>query len=100
MVTASPARPTERSAKGNIAGVLVAIKNFLDNRPAAFAIDAEGRLTGNAQLTGRMLVMKWIELLVLSGYLECGICFAGANYEFLTDLDYVTRGGKVAFFFC
>ena len=60
MVTASPARPTERRTKGNTAGVLVAIKTYLDNTPAAFAIDAEGRLTGNAQLMGRKLVMKWI----------------------------------------
>ena len=67
MVTASSARPTERSAKGNTAGVLVAIKKYLDNSPAAFAIDAEGRLTGNAQLTGRMLVVKWIEILTLAG---------------------------------
>ena len=77
--------------------MLVGIKNFLDNRPAAFALDAEGRLTGNAQLTGRMLVLKWIEILTLAGYLECGLGFAGPNYEFLTDLDYATRGGKVPF---
>ena len=44
-----------------------------------------------------MLVLKWIEILTLAGYLECGIGFAGANYVFLTDLDYVTRGGKVPF---
>ena len=46
--TASPARPTERSEKGTTAGVLVAVKKNVDNRPVSFALDAEGRLTGNA----------------------------------------------------
>ena len=56
MATASLARPIERSAKGTTAGVLVAARNYLDNRLASIAPDAEGKLTGNAQLIGRMLV--------------------------------------------
>ena len=68
--TASPARPTERSEKGTTAGVLVAAKKIVDNRPVSFALDAEGRLTGNAQLTGRMITVSWVEVLILAGYLE------------------------------
>ena len=56
MATASPARPTERSAKGTTAGVLVAAKNYLDNMTVSIALDAEGKLTCNEQLTGRMIV--------------------------------------------
>ena len=78
-VTASPARPTERSALGSTAGVLVGIKNFLDSRPPALATDAEGKLTSNAQLTGRLLVLSWPGLLVLAGYLESGLGFTGAK---------------------
>ena len=47
--SASPARPTERSQQGTTAGVLVAVKNFVDNRPTAMATDPEGKLTPNAQ---------------------------------------------------
>ena len=96
-VTASPARPTERSALGNTAGVLVGIKNFLDSRPPAFATDAEGKLTSNAQLTGRMLVLSWLELLVLAGYLESRLGFTGSNYEFVAELEFLTRRGNVPF---
>ena len=78
-VTASPARPTERSAEGNTGGLLVGIKNYLDSRPPAFATDAEGTLTSNAQLTGRMLVLSWLELLGLAGYLQSGLGFTGSN---------------------
>ena len=46
-----------------------------------------------------MLVMKWIEILTLAGYLECGSGFVGANYVFLTDLDYVARGGEGSLYF-
>ena len=74
MATASPAPPTERSDKGTTAGVLVAAKNYLNNRPPAFAIDPEGKLTGNAQLTGRLIVLASIEILFLAGYLESGLC--------------------------
>ena len=95
--TASPARPTEKSKHGNTAGVVVATKNFLDTRPPSIAIDAEGKLTGNAQLTGRMLTLKWVEILLLSGYLESGLGFEGANHNFLIDLEFITRGGKVPF---
>ena len=96
-VTASPARPTERSAEGNTGGVLVGIKNFLDSRPPSFATDAEGKITSNAQLTGRMMVLSWLELLVLAGYLESGLGFTGSNYEFVVELEFLTRGGKVPF---
>ena len=95
--TASPARPTERSEAGNTGGVVAAIKNYLDTRPPSFAIDAERTLTGNAQLTGRLLSLTWVELLVLAGYLESGLGFEGANHDFLLDLDFITRGGKVPF---
>ena len=97
MTTASPARPTERSADGTTAGVLVAIKNFLDNRPVSWASDPEGRITKNAQLTGRVLVLKWIEIQILSAYLEVGLGFTAANYELITDLEFSTRGGANPF---
>jgi len=72
-------------------------KKLLDTRPPSIAIDAEGKLTGNAQLTGRMLTLKWVEILLLSGYLESGLGFEGANHNFLIDLEFITRGGKVPF---
>ena len=34
---------------------------------------------------------------MLAGYLECSLGFAGPNHEFLMDLDYLTRGGKIPF---
>ena len=95
--TASPARPTERSDSGTTAGVLAAVNSYLDNRHPSFATDAEGKLTANAQLTGRMLVLSKVEILALAGYLERGLGFGGSNAIFLTDLDFITRGGKVPF---
>ena len=100
MTTASPARPTERSENGTTAGVLVGIKNFLDNRAVSFATDPEGRLTSNAQLTGRCVTLSWVEVLILAGYLEGGIGFAGSNFLFLSDLEYATRGGRTPFILC
>ena len=61
------------------------------------SIDPEGKLTPNAQLTGRLITLSWVEVLMLAGYLECGLGFAGPNHAFLIDLDYVTRGGKIPF---
>ena len=100
ITTASPARPTERSEKGTTAGVMVGIKNFLDNRAVSFATDPEGRLTSNAQLFGRMVTLSWVEVLILEGYLEGGIGFTGTNFVFLVDLEYATRGGQVPFILC
>ena len=77
--TASPARPTERSEEGTTGGVLAAVKNNIDNRPLSIATDAEGKLTANAQLTGRLLVLSDVEIIALAGYLECGLGFACAN---------------------
>ena len=94
---ASPARPTERSEHGNTAGVVVATKNFLDTRPPSIALDAEGKLTGNAQLTGRLLSLSWVEIFLPVGYVESSVGFEGANHNFLMDLDFITRGGKVPF---
>ena len=68
-------------------------KQYIDNRPPSFATDAEGKLTANAQLTGRMLVLSNVEILSLAGYLESGLGFGGSNAIFLTDLDFITRGG-------
>ena len=65
--TASPARPTERSEEGTTGGVIVAVKNNIDNRPLSIATDAEGKLTANAQLTGRLVVLTGVEILALSG---------------------------------
>ena len=95
--TASPARPTERSGKGTTGGVVAAVKNHIDSRPPSFAIDIEGKLTDSAQLTGRMIVLSKIEILTLAGYLISGLGFSGTNKEFLIDVDFVTRGGKVPF---
>ena len=67
--TASPARPTERNKNGTTAGMGVAISNHVDNRPAATCTDAEGTLAANAQLTARLLVLDWIEIILLAGYL-------------------------------
>ena len=78
--TASAARPTERSEKGTTAGVLVAIKHHIDNRPAAICQDIAGRITKNAQLTARLIVLAKIEILLMAGYLECGLGFAGPNH--------------------
>ena len=97
MVTASPARPTERSEDGTTAGVLVAVKQVLDNRPVTFASDVEGRITDNAQLRGWMLTLSWIEILLLAGCLESGLGFTASNCEFIIDLEYATRGGKIHF---
>ena len=95
--TASPARPSERSPLGNTAGVVVAVSNHADNRPVSFCTNPEGTLTSNAQLTGRLVVLDWVEVLVLAGYLECGLGFAGSNQAFVTDLELTTRGGKHPF---
>ena len=40
----------ERRTTGTTAGVLVAAKNYLDNRPSSIAIDPEGKLTSNLQV--------------------------------------------------
>ena len=34
---------------------------------------------------------------MLAGYLECGLGFAGVNYEFIIELEFVTRGGEQLF---
>ena len=34
---------------------------------------------------------------MLAGYLECGLGFAGANHEFIIELEFVTRGGDLLF---
>ena len=73
------------------------MKKYLDSRPPSFATDAEGKITSNAQVTGRMMVLSWLELLVLAGYLESGLGFTGSNYEFVVELEFLTRGGKVPF---
>ena len=70
--TASPSRPTERSAKGTTGGVIAAIKNHIDHRPPSIATDPEGKLTSSAQLTGRMIVLAKIEILTLAGDLLRG----------------------------
>ena len=44
-----------------------------------------------------MMVLSWLELLVLAGYLESGLGFTGSNYEFVVELEFLTRGGKVPF---
>ena len=90
---ASPARPTERSPAGTTDGVAVAISNHVENRPPLFSHNPEGTLTHNAQLTGRLTRLDKIEVLMLAGYLECGLGFAGANHEFIIELEFVTRGG-------
>ena len=43
--TASPARPSERSEKGTTSGVSVAVKSYIDNRPASIRKDVEGSFT-------------------------------------------------------
>ena len=95
--TGSPARPTERSDAGNTGGVLAAVKNHIESRPPATAIDAEGKLTDNAQLTGRLIVLSHIEILTMAGYMISGLGFAGTNHDFLIDVDFMTRGGKAPF---
>ena len=85
--TASPARPTERSERGTTASVSVAIKNFVDNRPTSICLDVEGTMTSNAQLTARLMVLAKVDILILAGYLECGIGFVGSNHELLIDMD-------------
>ena len=86
--TASAARPTERSDKGTTAGVLVAIKNHIDNRPAAICQDTEGRITKNGQLTARLIVLANTEMLLMAGYLECALGFVGPNHCFLIAFCY------------
>ena len=57
----------------------------------------EGTLTTNAQITGRLLVMDWIGILLLAGYLECGLGFAETNHDFITEFEFITRGGSSPF---
>jgi len=73
--TASPARPAERSDICTTAGVLAAIKGNIDNRLPSFATDVGGKLTPDAQITGRLTVLADVETMVLSGYIECGLGF-------------------------
>ena len=54
--TASAASATERSAKGNSAGVLAAIAKHVSNRPLSICSDVEGSTTSNPQLTGKPLL--------------------------------------------
>ena len=75
------------------AGVAVAISNHVENSPPAFGYNAEGSLTHNAQQTGRLTRLDKIDVLMLAGYLECGLAFACANHEFTIELEFVTRGG-------
>ena len=75
----------------------MAISSHLDRRPVGFCTNPEGTLTSNAQLTGRLLVLDWIEILCISGYLICDLGFAGANHDFTIELEFVTRGGKQPF---
>ena len=95
--TASPARPTERSEERNTAGVAVAITNHPDSMPVAFCTNPEGKLTPNAQFTGRLLTLDWVGIRMLAGYLERSLGFVGTNHDFIVELEFVARGGNQPF---
>ena len=95
--TASPAQPSDRSILGNIAGVAVSVKNFINNRASSLAIDAKGNLSENPFVTARTVVMESHEILALSAYLEGG-GLKGNNLRTLEAIDHITRGGKDLFF--
>ena len=52
----------------------------------------DGKITPNAFLIGRTIVLKHIEILLLTGYLEGGNLLSETNNKFKHDMDYVTRG--------
>ena len=83
--TASPARLTNRSELGNTAGVSVAVRSQLDNRPVSICSGALGTRTPNAQLTARLFTADKLEILATSGYYEGEIGNTGYNLEFITD---------------
>ena len=72
----------------------VAISSHVDNRPPSFSYNPEGTLTHNAQLTGRLARLDTIDVLMLAGYLECVLGFAGANHDVIIELEFATRGGE------
>ena len=95
--TASAASATERSAKGNSAGVLAAIAKHVSNRPLTICSDVEGSTTSNPQLTGRSFYLQDIEIIAVGSYLEGVVGFSHANHKVLRDIDVITRGGKIPF---
>ena len=95
MSTASAAVKTDRSATGNSAGVLAAIRQHRSNRPISICSDVEGRTTHNPQLIGRLLVLSHVELLTLAAYLESESGFSKANQQVLRDIDFLSRGGRI-----
>ena len=95
--TASAGRPTERSEEGTTAGSFAGIQNFHSNRPLTICKDELGKVTANAQLTGRMLILHKIEILTLAGYFVGGSVAQECNQKFLSDVDFITRGGRCPF---
>ena len=85
--TASIAQPSERSEKGNVGGVVAAVKNYHNNRPLSACTDERGRRTPSAFLTGRALILQHIEILACGGYLEGVVGFSHANHRVLRDID-------------
>ena len=95
--TAFPAAPSDRSVFGNIAGVAVAVKNFIDNRASSLCTDAKGNLSGNSFATARTVTMQSHEVQALAADLEGG-GLKGNNLRTLEAIDHLTRGGKYLFF--
>ena len=93
MCTSSAAAATERSLTGTYAGVLAGIMQHRSTRPLSICSGVEGKTTHNVQLTGRLLVLKHVELLVLTSYLERETGFSKANQQVSRDIDVHTRGG-------
>ena len=91
--TSSPAMESDKSIFGNIAGVTVAIKKFIDNRPSSDCIDVKGSLSENPFVTARTVVMQGHEIQSLAAYLECG-GFKGRNLSTMEEIDKRTRGGE------
>jgi hypothetical protein len=94
--TASPARQSAKSKKGTQAGALVGVRTHRDSRPLSLCTDAQGHLTSNSNLTGRLMTINWVEVLMLSAYIE-GDSFEGRNLDTLTDINHWTRGGRDPF---
>ena len=86
-VTTSAAQPTERSEKGTAAGVIAGIRNYHNNRPLSICCDMEGWVSQNAYLTGRLMILQYIEILLLAGYLECGSLSSENNRKLIVNLD-------------